>query len=126
MFSTRLVAMMETHAVTQQRLAERLDVAQASVSDWCNGAVPRRRIARELADAFGVRAEWLLDGEGEKLNEESQRAGEQVLQMIPVATKAAPPPASKKARDIARVADRIEAAAEELARCARELRRTLS
>lgn len=102
MFATRLLAMMETHKVTQQALAARLQVSQGTISGWCNGRmVPYRRTAQALADAFGVRVEWLLYGKGEKLNAESARAGEQVLRTLPIAPAPSP-------RDKAKVRKALE------------------
>ena len=58
--------------MSQEALAERLDVSRQAVSKWETGeAQPEIGKLRTLADVFHVTADWLLSDEGQTLIEES-------------------------------------------------------
>jgi phage repressor protein C with HTH and peptisase S24 domain len=79
-FAKRLEAELVRYGITQISVANRLGISQGTVSGWFNrGYVPQPRILFDLADMLGVRPEWLLEGKEPKLNERSQRVGEQVI-----------------------------------------------
>jgi transcriptional regulator with XRE-family HTH domain len=51
--------------LTQDQLAEILDVSQPSVSDWESGAkTPRMKQLRPLATVLGIPRQWLLEAIG--------------------------------------------------------------
>ena len=52
------------HNMTQETIAERLDVSRQTVSKWENGSSkPRVEVLFQLAHLFGVRAEELMSGQ---------------------------------------------------------------
>jgi SOS-response transcriptional repressor LexA len=80
-FARRLEAELNAWGMTQLSIANKLQISPGTVSGWFNrGYVPQPRILFSLAEILGVRPEWLLDGREPKLNERSQRVGEQVVQ----------------------------------------------
>ena len=63
--SQRLRALMDDRQITQQKLAAEIGVSHPSVSNWLGEKVNMpRSIAMAIQAAFGVRWQWLLDGEG--------------------------------------------------------------
>jgi transcriptional regulator with XRE-family HTH domain len=66
-FSARLKGLMETHGLTQQRLAEKARTSQASIYRYLNTeTLPQPRVAELLAAVFKVSPTWLLTGKGDK------------------------------------------------------------
>jgi transcriptional regulator with XRE-family HTH domain len=64
-FHERLVAARKLRRVTQQAIADSLDVGQSAVSHWCTGrSEPDRDTVTALAGLLEVRAAWLLLGDG--------------------------------------------------------------
>jgi transcriptional regulator with XRE-family HTH domain len=132
LFPTRLNDLMERCSVTQSAIATSLDVSQAAVSGWVNGKVPVRRTAKALADVFGVRVEWLLYGEGEKL---PLGRPEMIISAGPV-PKAFNPPLSERssggwpwiggldAITLKEIAQKLNEASEALGSCAKIILRS--
>ena len=56
--------------LTQKDIAAKLGVSQACVASWENRKV-NVRAARELERLYGIRATWLLNGEGEMFTEKA-------------------------------------------------------
>jgi transcriptional regulator with XRE-family HTH domain len=52
---------------TQQNIADKLGVSQAAVSSQLNGKPFGKKLAKKWGDAFGLKPNWLLTGEGEML-----------------------------------------------------------
>lgn len=50
--------------LTQREIAKRLDVTVACVSNWEKNGYTERA-AQDMEGCFGIRASWLLTGEGE-------------------------------------------------------------
>lgn len=78
---------MQDQGLTQESLASRLGVSQAAVSRWIRGSQPRPAQALRLAHALGVRSEWLLRGEGQKLTHEQAAADKQVATHLGLAVR---------------------------------------
>lgn len=84
-FSDRLRHEMDSGGLTQSTLALRCGVSQSRVSDWLSGrSRPQPRTLKAIADTFGISPDWLINGEGPKLNKESERIGEQVRRTLPI------------------------------------------
>lgn len=65
-FSETLYTLRKKHALTQEQLAERLDVSRQSVSKWEAGqAMPEPDKIVALSDLFGVTTDTLLKPSGE-------------------------------------------------------------
>ncbi len=61
-FAETLTLLLKSKGVRQEDLAEKLGVAQANVSKWCNGTIPRGNYAAKIALFFDVPIETLFSG----------------------------------------------------------------
>lgn len=62
---SRLKYILREKKITQKELANRVGLAQASVSQFCNGvANPGPRTVRDICDALDINEEWIRTGEG--------------------------------------------------------------
>ena len=58
--------MLADRGLTQKELAERIFINPSTVTRWITGgSTPQPRTVEAIANAIGVRKEWLLTGEGE-------------------------------------------------------------
>lgn len=80
MLSEKIRSLRKNSGLSQEELAERIDVSRQAVSKWELGsAVPTADKLVELADFFGVSLDWLMRGEdfsqniGSKPNEFSEQ-----------------------------------------------------
>jgi transcriptional regulator with XRE-family HTH domain len=62
----REVMLEKKPAMTQEVLADRVEVTAAAVSGWLHGAIPYPKTLNRICLALGVRRDWLLYGEGDK------------------------------------------------------------
>lgn len=63
----RLNELLETHGMTQQALAEELNVSQAAVYFWCNGKkIPRMDKVDKIAELFNVKRSYILGLDNER------------------------------------------------------------
>lgn len=53
--------------MTQRILAELAEVTQPTVANWLSGRIPSPIHLNRLCAIFGVRRQWLLNGQGDKL-----------------------------------------------------------
>lgn len=64
-FSERLQTVLAERRITQKELSERIFIAPSTVTRWfTGGSMPQPRTVEAIANAIGVRKEWLLTGEG--------------------------------------------------------------
>jgi transcriptional regulator with XRE-family HTH domain len=61
-FGETLSSLLKSRGVLQEELAASLGVAQANVSKWCNGTIPRGNYAAKIALFFDVPIETLFTG----------------------------------------------------------------
>ncbi|MGE4489145.1 MAG: helix-turn-helix transcriptional regulator [Kiritimatiellales bacterium] len=61
-FGETLSSLLKSRGVLQEELAVALGVAQANVSKWCNGTIPRGNYAAKIALFFDVPIETLFTG----------------------------------------------------------------
>lgn len=125
-FRHRLQGLLDQYGVRQSAIATRLDVSQAAVSGWVNGKIPVRRTAKALAAIFGVRVEWLLHGQGERLEPDQPEA---IISDLPIKQKFTPPLSERSyapplivgldAVALRGVAAKLEEAASALSSCAK-------
>lgn len=67
-FAKRLEKARERRNLTQTELAKMLGVSPQSVQQWeAGGTMPRHKRIDTLADKLGVRAQWLIFGQGDML-----------------------------------------------------------
>jgi transcriptional regulator with XRE-family HTH domain len=65
-FSERLQTILAQRGMTQKELSDRIFIAPSTVTRWfTGGSTPQPRTIEAIANAIGVRKEWLLTGEGE-------------------------------------------------------------
>ena len=58
---------MTSRGLSQNALAKRVGISQGTVSAWfLKGSIPSGRIALDLARALNVRADWLINGNGDR------------------------------------------------------------
>lgn len=63
-FSETLLKLRHQMGLSQKELAEKLDVAQASINYWeKNQRVPSVEAVQKIADFFGVSVDYLINGE---------------------------------------------------------------
>jgi transcriptional regulator with XRE-family HTH domain len=55
--------------LTQQTIADRLGMSQSAVNTMMNGKSFGKKQAKKWGEAFGIKPNWLLTGEGEMLKE---------------------------------------------------------
>ncbi len=61
MFSDRLKTLRVEHKLTQQALAQQLNVAQSAVANWeSNNRMPDFVMMNKIADYFNVSVDWLI------------------------------------------------------------------
>jgi transcriptional regulator with XRE-family HTH domain len=65
-FARRLRELMEKHELSQEDLANLLDVSQPSISNYVRGRIPPAEILLEMSRIFRVSMEYLLTGTGSK------------------------------------------------------------
>lgn len=64
-FARNLRHVMAERRMTQQDLANRLDISLRAVSAWCLGEnIPHRGTTEKLAGLFGRSADWFRDEHG--------------------------------------------------------------
>ena len=56
---------MKKCGVSNGALARKTIVSPSTVGRWLTGAHPQPSVLMRIADALGIRVEWLVDGEGE-------------------------------------------------------------
>jgi len=118
-FSDRLSDEMKDAGLTQTALATRCGVAQSRVSAWLKGeSRPQPRTLEAIANSLGVRAEWLLTGQGERLNEESERIGEAVRRTLPILSNDAANEPDAPLSSLEQLATELRHAGEALTRAA--------
>lgn len=71
-FAERLKLAMSDTGFTQSNLAEKAGVSQAAIQKLTSGKAESTRKIVEIANALGVRVEWLSSGEGPMRNEGQQ------------------------------------------------------
>jgi PAS domain S-box-containing protein len=65
-FSARLQDALKKRGMTQKELSDRILISPSTVTRWfTGGSQPQPRTIEAIANAIGVRKEWLLSGEGE-------------------------------------------------------------
>lgn len=57
----KILVLMQRHGLSQQDLAEKVGVSQASVSDWCKKSKPRKSAIKRLSDIFGLSPDVLMN-----------------------------------------------------------------
>lgn len=77
MLSQRIAAALKHKKLTPAQLVEATGLSKGAVSQWLNGKIKglRAETAQAIADATGVRVEWLINGTGDMLME-SQTDGD--------------------------------------------------
>jgi transcriptional regulator with XRE-family HTH domain len=66
-FSERLQSVLSQRGLTQKELSERIFINPSTVTRWITGgSTPQPRTVEAIANAIGVRKEWLLTGDGER------------------------------------------------------------
>lgn len=66
-FAGRFREAVAASGLTHERLAEILDVREATISEWANGRrSPRLEHLERLPAVLGVSGHWLLTGQGER------------------------------------------------------------
>lgn len=63
--SSRLQRLLNARGLTQEKLANMVDVSQTSISNIIKGETQKPRYAVDIAKALDVDVQWLLYGEGE-------------------------------------------------------------
>lgn len=62
--SERIVLLRKQKELTQDQLAEKLNVNRLAITKWENGTKPQRANIEAILKAFpDIRREWLIDGE---------------------------------------------------------------
>jgi transcriptional regulator with XRE-family HTH domain len=66
-FSERLQGVLAEKGISQKKLSDRIFISPSTVTRWFTGdSSPQPRTIEAIANAIGVRKEWLLTGEGER------------------------------------------------------------
>ena len=83
--NTRIFKARKKAHLTQQDLASRLNVTKAAVSSWEHGTVPRQDKIADIAKATNVSLEWLLLGDKNAGEYDSQQISDRpAIKLIPV------------------------------------------
>jgi transcriptional regulator with XRE-family HTH domain len=81
LFSERLQAVLTEKRVSQKELSRRIFIDPSTVNRWfTGGSVPQPRTVEAIANALGVRKEWLLTGKGERAAPPGERARSVVVE----------------------------------------------
>ncbi|WP_210327338.1 XRE family transcriptional regulator [Bartonella apihabitans] len=83
--NTRIFKARKKAHLTQQDLASRLNVTKAAVSSWEHGTVPRQDKIADIAKATNVSLEWLLLGNKNAGEYDSQQISDRpAIKLIPI------------------------------------------
>ena len=100
-FHERLETARKRRRVTQQAIADHLSVGQSAVSHWCTGrSEPDRETTSSLADFLGVRAAWLLIGDGTMVDDAPASPSPTRPRKSPSPKRAAPRPQKARTKHI--------------------------
>lgn len=87
-FSVRLRELINERKVTQQEISENITASRQALNKWVNGeTVPDILAAAELADYFGVSADYLLGMTDSPTIEPQQISAEKYIGLSPEATE---------------------------------------
>ncbi len=66
-------------------LAKRVDVPRRTLGNWLSGRTPKPEALKRIADATGVSLEWLITGDGRKIEEDPgfSKAMQKLLDTLP-------------------------------------------
>ena len=82
----RIKEVRKNEKLTQQEFADRLNLKRNTVGSYeVNVVVPSDRTIKDICDKFGIREEWLRNGTGEMLVQDTQ--SEQVAAFLADLTK---------------------------------------
>lgn len=82
----RIKEVRKNEKLTQQEFADRLNLKRNTVGSYeVNVVVPSDRTIKDICDKFGIREEWLRNGEGEMFVQDTQ--SEQVAAFLADLTK---------------------------------------
>ena len=70
-FSDRLVYALDKMAISQTKLANKINVSRQAIQYLCSQRVEKTKFAHDIADALEINVDWLVSGCGEMLLEQS-------------------------------------------------------